>query len=99
MLAMISLLSLLTMLSLLTLLTPLNLPRLDKSARLSFSRSLDLLLNDIDQTNINRDIRDGKWLSTLLTIPLLTFLVFRALSEGGGGGGQKSATMDHKQGE
>ena len=65
MLAMISLLSLLTMLSLLTLLTPLNLLRLDKPARLSFSRSLDLLLNDIDQTNINRDIRDGNWLSSL----------------------------------
>ena len=38
--------------------------RLDKPARLSFSCSLDLLLNDIDQTNINRDIRDGNWLST-----------------------------------
>ena len=37
---------------------------IDKPARLSFSRSLDLLLNDdIDQTNINRDIRDGNWLS------------------------------------
>ena len=36
---------------------------------------------------------------TLFSIPLLTFLVFRALSEGRGGGGQKSATMDHKQGE
>ena len=36
-----------------------------KPARLSFSCSLDLLLNasDIDQTNINRDIRDGNWLS------------------------------------
>ena len=38
---------------------------IDKPARLSFSCSLDLLLNDIDQTNINRDIRDGNWLSTL----------------------------------
>ena len=37
---------------------------LDKPARLSFSFSLDLLLNDINQTNINRDIRDGNWLST-----------------------------------
>ena len=36
---------------------------LDKPARLSFSCSLDLLLNDIDQTNINRDIRDDNWLS------------------------------------
>ena len=36
---------------------------LDKPARLSFSCSLDLLLNDIHQTNINRDIRDGNWLS------------------------------------
>ena len=36
----------------------------DKPARLSFSCSLDLLLNDIDQTNINRDIRDGNWLSS-----------------------------------
>ena len=39
----------------------------DKPARLSFSCSLDLLLNeisDIDQTNINRDFRDGNWLST-----------------------------------
>ena len=35
----------------------------DKPARLSFSCSLDLLLNDIDQTNMNRDIRDGNWLS------------------------------------
>ena len=35
----------------------------DKPARLSFSCSLDLLLN-IDQTNINRDIRDGNWLSS-----------------------------------
>ena len=33
--------------------------RLDKPARLSFSFSLDLLLNNINQTNINRDIRDG----------------------------------------
>ena len=37
--------------------------RLDKPARLSFSCSLDLLLIDIDQTNINRDIKDGNWLS------------------------------------
>ena len=38
-------------------------PYLDKPARLSFSCSLDLLLNasDIDQININRDIRDGNW--------------------------------------
>ena len=37
----------------------------DKPARLSFSCFLDLRLNasDIDQTNINRDIRDGNWLS------------------------------------
>ena len=33
--------------------------RLDKPARLSFSFSLDLLLNNINQTNINRD---GNWL-------------------------------------
>ena len=39
--------------------------RVDKPARLSFSCSLDLLLNDIDQTNIDKDIRDGNWLSTL----------------------------------
>ena len=40
---------------------------LGKPARLSFSCSLDLLLNasDIDQTNINRDIRDGNWLSKI----------------------------------
>ena len=40
--------------------------RLDKPARLSFSCSLDLLLN-IDQTNINRNIRDGNWLSSQLS--------------------------------
>ena len=46
--------------------------KLDKPARLSFSCSLDLLLNeisDIDQTNINRDIRDGNWLSMALSSP------------------------------
>ena len=36
---------------------------IDKPACLSFSYSLDLL-HDIDQTNINRDIRDGNWLSS-----------------------------------
>ena len=36
-----------------------NNSRLDKPARLSFSFSLDLLLNNINQTNINRD---GNWL-------------------------------------
>ena len=41
--------------------------RVDKPAHLSFSCSLDLLLNDIDQTNINRDIRDDNWLSRLIT--------------------------------
>ena len=40
--------------------------KMDKPARLSFSCSLDLLPNDIDQTNINRDIRDGNWLSNLV---------------------------------
>ena len=34
--------------------------RVDKPARLSFSCSLNI---DIDETSINRDIRDGNWLS------------------------------------
>ena len=41
--------------------------------------------SDIDQTNINRDIRDGNWLSTLPRVMLMMTTALTTIEEDGGG--------------